>query len=269
MNYGAIAFHCGLKKAFLSLLICSAAMSAADSAPQSNKKEILNRARQRYYNLRQAGLIEYQANIQPNWEVLLTGVEANGFAMKLLNGLHFSMSIDSASRFRMDHQADVTPPDQKSVDRRETIFKQVDEAVSRFVATWSIFTLTSPFPDIENDYEAKEVAGQYQFSRQEGATHVLTITDKDFMIIEIKASGAGFNASLKPVLEQTTKGFILKGYAANYETLSGRSTQVKVRVDYQEIRGLQLPHKVGVDVIYGGRPAQMEWLFTDYQVKVR
>jgi hypothetical protein len=269
MNYARIAFHCNLKKACLSLLICSAAMSAADAAPQSDKREILNRARQRYYNLRQAGLIDYQANIQPNWEVLLTGVEAKSFGMKLLNGLHFSMSIDSASRLRMDHHADVTPPDQKSVDRREMIFKQVDESVSRFVATWSIFMLTSPFPDIENDYEAKEVAGQYQFSHQEGANHVLTITDKDFMIIEIKVSGAGFNASLKPILEQTPRGLILKGYAANYETLSGRSTQVKVRVDYQEISGLQLPRKVGVDVIYGGKPAQVEWLFTDYQVKVR
>jgi hypothetical protein len=267
MNYARIA--CDLKRAFLSLLICSAAMSAADAAPQSDKKEILNRARQRYYNLRQAGLIEFQANIQPNWKVLLTGVEAKGFAMKLLNGLHFSMSIDSASRFRMDHHADVTPPDQKSVDRRDLIFKQVDEAVSRFVSTWSIFMLTSPFPDIESDYEAREVAGQHQFSHQEGATQVLTITDKDFMIIEIKVSGAGFNASLKPVLEQTTRGFILKGYAANYETSSGHNTQVKVRVDNQEISGLQLPRKVDVDVIYGGTPAQVEWLFTDYQVKVR
>ena len=269
MNCAGIAFHCDLKRAFLSLLICAAAMSAADAAPQSDKKEILNRARQRYYNLRQAGLIEFQANLQPNWKLLLTGVEANGFAMKLLNGLHFSMSIDSASKFRMDHRADVTPPDQKSVDRCDMIFKEMDEAVSRFVATWSIFMLTSPFPGIENDYEAKEVAGQHQFSHQEGATNVLTITDKDFMIIEIKVSGAGFNASLKPVLEQTTRGFILRGYAASYENSSGRSTQVKVRVDYQEISGLQLPRKVDVDVIYGGSPAQVEWLFTDYQVKVR
>ena len=90
------------------------------------------------------------------------------------------------------------------------------------------------------------------------------------MIIEIKVSGSDFKASLKPVLEKTTKGFILKGYAANFETPSGaRRTLLKVRLEYQEVSGLQLPRKVSVDSVYQGRPAQIEWLFTDYQVKVR
>jgi hypothetical protein len=270
MSYARIAFHCDLKRAFLSLLICAAAISAANAAPQSDKKEILNRARQRYYNLRQVGLIELQANIRPNWEFLLIGVDSNHKVMKLLNGLHFSMSIDAESKFRMDHHADATPPDQKSQDRFDQIFRDMNEAVSRFVATWSVFMLTSPFPEIESNNEIREVADQYHFSHKEGATDVLTITNKDFMIIEIRVSGSGFNASLKPVLEKSAQGFILKGYSANYETPSGaRNTQLIVRLDYQEISGLQLPRRVSLDTVYEGKPAQIEWLFTDYQVKVR
>lgn len=270
MNCSTFGFHRDLTRACLSLLICAAAISAADAAPQSDRKQILGSARQRYYNLRLSGLIEFQANIKPNWELLLMGVESNPGAMKLLHGLHFSMSIDSESKFRMDHHADVTSQDQKSVERFDSIFKGMDEAVSRFVATWSIFSLTSPFPEIESDYEVTEVAGQYHFSHKEGANDVLTITDKDFMIIEIKVSGAGFSASLKPVLEKTRNGFILKGYAASYETPSGsRNTQLKVRLEYQKIRGLQLPRKVNLDTVYEGKPAQMEWLFNGYQVKVR
>lgn len=270
MNRFTIGLHGGLKRVLLSLFICTAAISAADAASQSERKQILGRAQQRYYNLRRSGLIEFRTNIKPNWELVMMGVEPNPRAMKLLNGLRFSMSIDSESKLRMDHHADVTPPDQKSVEGFDSIFKGMDEAVSRFVATWSVFMLTSPFPDIESDCEIKEVAGQYRFSAREGATEVLTTTDKDFMIIEIKVSGAGFNASLKPVLENTAKGFILRGYSASYETPSGsRNTQVKARLDYQEVRGLQLPLKVGLDTVYEGKPAQVEWLFTDYQVKVR
>ena len=270
MNHSTVGLHSNLRRVFLSLLMCAAAISTADAAPQSARKEVVGRARQRYYNLRQQGLIEFQTNIKPNWGLLLTGVESNAGAMKLLNRLHFSMSIDSASKFRMDHHADMTPPDQKTADRFDRILKDMDEAVSRFVATWSIFMLTSPFPEIESDYDVKEVAGQYHFSHKEGATNVLTITDKDFMIIEIKVSGADLDASLKPVLEKTTQGFILKGYAASYETPSGaRNTQLKVRLDYQEIRGLQLLREVKLDTVYEGKPAQMEWLFTNYQVKVR
>ena len=198
------------------------------------------------------------------------GVEPKAGAIKLLDRLHFSMSIDSESKFRMDHHADIAPPNQRSADRFESIFKDMDEAVSRFVTIWSTFMLTSPFPEIEGDFEVIEVAGQYHFSHKDGATDVVTITDKDFMIIEIKVSGAGLAASLKPVLEKTTQGFILKGYAASYETPSGaRNTQLKVRIGYQEIRRLRLPREVNLDTVYEGRPAQIEWLFTDYQVKVR
>jgi hypothetical protein len=258
------------QNAFLLLLICAGVISAAQAAPQADRKPLLSRARETYYNLRRSGLIEFQSNITPNWELLLAGVESNPGVMRFLRGLHFSMSIDSDSKFRMEHHADLTPPDQKSIDNRDKIFEEMDEAVSRFVATWSVFTLTSPFPEIGSDYELKTAADQYHFAHKEGATDVLTITDKDFMIIEIKVSGSDFKASLKPVLEKTTKGFILKGYAANFETPSGaRNTLLKVRLEYQEVSGLQLPRKVSVDSVYEGRPAQIEWLFTDYQVKVR
>ncbi|MDQ2922538.1 MAG: hypothetical protein M3R52_13120 [Acidobacteriota bacterium] len=270
MNCATIYFQGRFQRSFVSLLICAGAISGAYAAPQAERKQILSRARETYYNLRRSGLIEFQSNITPNWELLLTGVESNPGAMKLLRALHFSMSIDSDSKLRMDHHADITPPDQKSIASVDKIFKGMDEAVSRFVATWSVFTLTSPFPAIESDYEVKTTPDQYQFSHKEGAIDVLTITDKDFMIIEIKVSGGDFKASLKPVLEKTEKGFILRGYAANYETASGaRNTQVKVRLEYQEVSGLQLPSKVSVDTVYEGRPAQFEWLFTEYQVKVR
>ena len=154
------------------------------------------------------------------------------------------------------------------VERYRDELKAEMPEVDAFIATWSVFMLTAPFPAIESDCEVKEADGKYQFSHKEGATDVLTVTDKDFMIVEIKVSGSGFNASLKPVLENTAKGFILKGYSANYQT-GARNTAVKVRLDYQEVSGLQLPSKVKVDTVYEGKPAQVEWLFTGYQVKVR
>ena len=268
MNYSTVGLHSNLRRVFLALLMCAAAISAADAAPQSDSKDVVGRARQRYYNLRRSGLIELQSKVKPNWELLLTGVESNPNAMKLLSGLQFSMSIDPDSKFRMDHHADVMPLDPKPFEEVNRLFKRMEEAVSRFIATWSVFMLTAPFPAIESNCEVKKAKDQYHFSHKEGANDVLTITDKDFMIIEIKVSGSGFNASLKPVLEKTAKGFILKGYSANYQS-GVRSTVVKVRLDYQEVSGLQLPSKVNVDTVYEGKPAQIEWVFTDYQVKVR
>jgi len=58
MKYSSLAFHRDLKRVFLSSLIGVAAIPTVKAAPQFEKKETLSCARQRYYNLRQAGLIE-------------------------------------------------------------------------------------------------------------------------------------------------------------------------------------------------------------------
>jgi hypothetical protein len=250
------------------VLLCAAAVPAAHSKPQSDTKQLLERARQKYYNLRRSGLINFQANIKPNWKLLFTGLEPNRAAMKVFEGLHFSVALDSGSKLRVDHYADETPSDSQSADRNERIFRDMDQAVSRFLATWSIFMLTSPFPEVNSGY--KEVEGRYHFLHKEGARDVLTVTDKDFMIIEIKVSGAGSTSSLRPVLEKTTRGFVLRGYDASFETPSTtRITLLEVRLDYQQVKGLQLPRKVNVNTLYDGKPAQLEYRFVDYQVTVR
>ena len=70
------------------------------------------------------------------------------------------------------------------------------------------------------------------------------------------------------MLEKTPKGFILTGYTASYQTDS-RITRVEARLEYQEVNGLQLLRKVNMNTVYEGKPAQFEWLLSDYRVKVR
>ena len=253
----------------VATLLVAVACSLSRAAPQNDearKKQILTTARQRYYNLRQAGLTEFQVNIRPNWQEV-ADFQSNTAALRVLEGLHFTISIDSQSKLRMDHQSESIPANQKTSDYIEKIFKDMDAAVSRFISTWSVFMLTSPFSPDDSSYEIKEFADRYQFSHPEGATNVVTLADKRFKINEINVSGASFKALLKPMLKETPAGLILDGYAASYETGS-RNTQVEVRLEYQLVSGLQLPRKVNVNTLYEGKPAQLEWLFTDYQVKV-
>ncbi|HWP55802.1 MAG TPA: hypothetical protein VN476_16860, partial [Pyrinomonadaceae bacterium] len=124
------------------------------------------------------------------------------------------------------------------------------------------------FSPVDSSYEIKEFSDRYQFSRREGATNVVTLTDKDFRINEIRVTGENLKASLKPLLKETPGGLILNGYLANYETGS-RHTRVETSLEYQLVNGLQLPRKVNVNTLYEGKPAQIEWLFSDYKVKVR
>ena len=252
----------------LPALAWSAAVPALHGA-QSEKGQVLARAGQSYYNLRRSGLIEFHSKIRPNWDLLL-GVNIKNGGSNLLNGLQFSVSIDAESKLRIDHHAEIAPPNQKSKEEFDKIFKRMDDAVSSFFVTWSTFMLTSPFPRVGSEYQLSDIDGQYRFFHKETVGDVLTIADKDFMIIEMRVSGSGFNSWLKPVLEKSPTGFILTGYAGSYQTFAnGGVTSVKAVLEYEEVRGLQLLRKVNLDTVFAGQPAQMEWLFTDYQVKVR
>lgn len=250
----------------LMAVVCAAA-SARTQRSEVEKKQILATARAKYYSLRRSGLIEFEASITPNWEVV-ADFRSNPEALKVLEGMKLSISIDSETKLRMDHRTDLIPVTEKSSDYTKKIFDDMDQAVSRFISTWSLFMLTSPFSPVDSSYEITESADRYLFLRREGETNVMTLTDKNFKIYEIRVTGAGFKASMKPALKETSGGFILDGYESEYET-SSRNTRVDVRLEYQLVSGLQLPRKAKVNTVYEGKPARIEWLFSDYKVKVR
>jgi hypothetical protein len=250
----------------LVAVVCALA-NAGTQSTEVEKKQILATAREKYYNLRRSGLIEFEANIKPNWQEV-ADFQSNPDVLKVLEGMNLSISIDSESKLRIDHRTDLIPATEKSSDYMKKIFDDMDQAVSRFISTWSVFMLTSPFSPVDTSYEIKEFSDRYQFSRQEGATDVVTLTDRGFRINEIRVTGENFKASLKPLLKEAPGGLILNGYVANYET-GARHTRVETRLEYQLVNGLQLPRKVNVNTVYEGKPAQIEWLFSDYKVKVR
>ena len=256
--------------ASIPLMLAAISVTAHAQNLEAEKTQTLKAARQGYYNLKRAGLVEFSANIQPNWDSLLPEVKNRSKGRELLDSLRFSLSVDSQSKLRMDHYAEIVPSDQKLAEFVDRIFKGMDESVSSFFGTWSIFSLTSPFPDVGSDYAISESAGRYIFTQRQSNLDVMVSTDNDFMVTEIRASGPELTASLNPVLEKTANGFLLKGYIARSELLSGaRKTTVKASLEYAEVNGLKMLHKVSLDTVFQGEPAKVEWLFSNYQVKVR
>ncbi len=245
----------------------------ADDKTDKDKREIVKRARQGYYSLRKLGLVEFESKITPTWEVTLKeqikSDPANAqTGLKLLNSIHFAMSLDADGSVKVTHQLDVTPPNQQTVDGLNQIYGGMQQSVSGFFASWSPFMLTSPFPEVESEYAFEEIGGGYRLSYKEGTADIVTSLTKDLEVTEIKVSTSEFTSSIRPTLTRTQQGFILSGYEANYKPVSGPgTTELKTQIDYQEVNGLQLPHKLNLESVYDGTPTQMELVFTDYNVK--
>ena len=132
------------------LLVCAGGMGvAAASQPAPDNAQVVEQARRSYYSLRAIGLDEFQSTVKPNWEVVLrdelkSSPENAQAALKLLNGLHFSMLLDKNGKVTVTHHADIEPSNETQRKGFDQIYEGLDQAVSGFFATWSMFMLNSP-----------------------------------------------------------------------------------------------------------------------------
>ena len=248
-------------------ILVGAVPALAIAQADIDKGKTLLTARSRYYNLRTAGLSEVRAAIQPNWDVLLEGANAAPNAKSILNNLHFWISIDAAGNFQLSHDGKAVPADQ--VAGVENIFKGVNLSVTSFFRTWSLFVITSPFPAPGSDYAIERLANGFRFSQRQNDLDVTMDTDNEFAVTEIRVVAADRTSSLKPVLEKTPAGLVLTGYTASARRADGTVTTVQASLEYGAVSGLRLLNKVNLDTVFQGATAKFEWVFSDYQVKMR
>ena len=248
------------------MIFCLSAVGEAQTSDIDKAKTLLA-AREHYYNLRALGLSDVHVAIQPNWDLLLEGTNPAPNARTLLNNLHFWISIDAADKLQLSHDAKAVPVDQ--LEAVEKIFKGMNSSVTGFFRTWSIFLLSSPFPAPGSDYAVERRPNGFRFLQRQNDLDVVIDTDNEFAITEIRAVAVDRASSLKPVLEKTAAGLVLKGYTASSQRPDGSNTTVQAVLEYETVSGLRMLHKVNLDTIFQGASTKFEWVFTDYQVKLR
>lgn len=237
------------------------------------QQEIVKRARHSYYSLRAAGLDEFQSTITPDWEKVLRdqGVSDSAKiqdALQLLNGLHFSMVLDQNGAITVNHRSDVEPPNEQVRQGFEQIYGGIEQAVSGFFATWSLFMLNSPFPEVGSAYQLEDLGSQYRLSYKEGVSEIVTLMSKDLVISEIKVTSPQYLSTVRPQVRKTTNGLMLTGYVGDYKPISGPGVvHLDVKIENAPVNGLQLPLTLIADSTLDGAPTHMELAFSQYQVK--
>ena len=266
---------------WLALLLagcfCSMAVAqtgkATKGTTQAASQRVLQQARDAYYSLRAVGLDEFKSTIKPNWEMVLRDQTQSDpkqaqAALELLNGLHFTMQLDKNGKVTVSHRADSEPPNEKVREGFEQIYGGIDQAVSGFFATWSVFMLTSPFPEVDSVYQLDDLGSQYRLSYKEGASDIVTLLGKDLIITEIKVTAPQFVSTIKPQIRKSDKGFVLAGYVGDYTpTAGGGVVHLDVKIENGPVNGLQLPLTLLADSVYDGTPTRMELAFSEYQIK--
>lgn len=258
-----------------ALPACIAADKKQPEAKEvEKKKEVVRQARAAYYNLRNEGLVQFQASIVPDWSPILDPLrktaqpEAIENAKKVLSGLHFAMSLDSSNKVNVTHSADAPAANPEIAKGFDQIFDGMEQAVKGFFDTWSPFMLTSMFPDVDGDYQLNDLGDKYRLSYRDGDADVVLTMGKNFVLSEAKVTSPKFTSFIWPEFTVTSKGFVLSGYKADYQSTSGaETTKLNIKIVNREVNALQLPGNLSVDAVYNGSQYLVELGFADYKVQ--
>jgi hypothetical protein len=153
---------------FMVCCLCGISFSTALAVDVPNKKEVIAKARQSYYNLHTQGLAGFHCDISPNLDLVVADQRKTDSAgadksMANLKGLRISMSLDAENNVQVKRD-DLPPADAQAASERNRIFSALQQVVSGFYQTATPFILDTAFPDVNGEYQLEDQAGKYHLS---------------------------------------------------------------------------------------------------------
>jgi hypothetical protein len=256
-------------KALLMLLALAYPFNASAQG-QIDKAALIRQAKHSYYGVRASGLVEFQALVTPNWEVAVKDIASKPEALRLLNGLKFSMSFAADNAIKVNHEVGIKAPNEQTEAGFQQIFSGIEQMLSGFFDTWDLFMVNNPFPEPDGSYDLGNSTSGYSISYKEGNADVTVEMNKDFTVTLVKVVSPEFESSLWPKFMRSDKGFVLSGYSAKYLPVKGPGkVDLEIQIEHQEVQALKLPLRLRMHSVMDGEPTETELVFSDYEVKKR
>ena len=121
--------------------------------------------------------------------------------------------------------------------------------------------VNSPFPETEQ-IKIENSGGENRLSFNMQSGEVMLRMTGDFLITEWKLSGPTGKRTVKPRFQKTVEGFLLTGYQSVFEpTNAGIKTTLDFNIEYRDVDGMKLPHKVRFSGMHGTEPVEAELIF--------
>jgi hypothetical protein len=242
-------------------------------AHAANDQDTIDLARKAYYSLKKEGLVEFRCNVQPDWEAMLAGANADDATktevLPILKKTRFGVLVGPDGASSISHQSDAAPPNEEVAARIRSMTEGMDQILTGFFQTWSGFTINSIFPDTDTKFQLEDQGDKYRLTYGDGSSGVLISMSHDFAIEELKVTTAQFVATIQPQFVHEENGFLLTGYNASYKPASGDPLQLSVSIDNSDVEKLRLPRTVKATVPTPGGPLEIVLTFSDYQIKKR
>jgi hypothetical protein len=244
----------------------------AHAVDRVDRKEVLQHARQSYYNLKEMGMIEIRCQVVFDWDSIFNNLKADAIGrdqvLPIMKAIHFEVLVGPNGASLASRYFDSVPPNEEVADRVRTTTRGMEEVLTGFFKTWSQFMINSPIPDPESEYLLEDLGEKYRLAYKEGSAAIVTSMTHDFMIDELKVTTAELDGSVHPHFIRNKNRLLLRSYDASFTAGSGKPQQGSVKLEYQDVEGLNLPGTVNVSVPSAASTIEIPLSFKDCQVKV-
>jgi len=224
-------------------------------------RDVIAQARSAYYSLAKKGFKGFKATLEPNWEVILADA-ATPENLKVFRAVRFSMAVDPNGTVTVRHEVSghAAKPELQPVVNK--IHYDLQRLVGGVFNTWRMFMMSSPFPETENQIKVENSGKQYRVVHTRQSGEVLILMTSDFLITEWSLAGPRVKRTVKPQFLKTVDGLLLTGYQEVSEPVSdGIKTTLDFNIEYQDVSGMKLPHKVRLSGMHGAEPVAAELVF--------
>lgn len=259
----------GVKKLVvaLSLLVTifSPALPVCAQTSPNNDQVLIDRARGIYYNLGKHGFAGFTSTIEPNWETIL-GPVANPENLKLFRAIRFTMIVDSKGGVTVSHE--IANEEKKQLAPHILqIHYHLQRLIAGFFGTWSIFMISSPFPENGSRFKTENIGSEYHLTYKMQSSDAVLKMGMDLVTAELILTGPRAKRTIKPVFEKTSEGVTLTAYQTVFEPISeGVKTTLDFNIEYQDVGGLKLPLTVQIKGMHGNEPVEAELRFVQAQL---
>jgi hypothetical protein len=243
-------------------------LPAAGSSPAGSCQEMVAQARSAYYNPKRQSFRGFKATIKPNWKVIL-GPTATRQNLKVFQSIRFSMAADANGTVAVTRDF----AENEAVgaeDYVNQIHENVQRLVSGFFSIWSVFMITSPFPENGSTFGIDNSGKECRVSYITAGSDVFLVMTDDLRITELRLRSPSGKRTIKPVFQKTSEGLLLKGYHSLFEPIGdGIKTELEVTIKYHDVDGMKLPHKLELRGMLGIEPIAAELTFDQYLLNPR
>jgi len=242
------------------------AQTTPGAPPQkiANAQEFARNGRKLYYNLRSEGLVRYQCNLYPDWDLFfsklnLPGTEADA-RREQFKKIKFQFTLGSANEVQLTH-SDIDVASEVEQRRMYQFYSGMDKMVHGFFQTWSEFMLHNFLDAAGSNDVVLDDGDTYRIEGDTNGSHAVLIFGKDYVMREMRAITPEFSGTVRPTFSPSAKGLILTSFSAAYKPSTATESKLNATISYTPVNGLQLPKQVLFDVETGEKKIAVSFSF--------